>query len=75
MRLSDLSEEQRGEVEAIVRETFEIAHARLSQGRSSMPIDIDAALCLAAIATAALAPTPTNAGGDETDEREGVRGE
>lgn len=53
-RLDDLTDEQRAEVEAVVKETLEWAHARLTQGRSSMPITVDNALLLAGMAAAAL---------------------
>jgi hypothetical protein len=48
--LDDLTDEQWGEVEAVVGETLETAMHRLKARRSSMPIDIDAALLLAGIA-------------------------
>ncbi len=48
--LDELTEEQWGEVQAVVGETMETAMHRHKAGRSSMPIDIDAALLLAGIA-------------------------
>lgn len=46
----DITAEQWAEVQAVVGETLETAMLRHKAGRSSMPIDIDAALLLAGIA-------------------------
>lgn len=51
-----LNDEQIGEVRTLVAEIIERANGYLERGRSSMPIEIDSALILVAIAGHVVSP-------------------